>query len=254
ISAHIDELKKQLQEYNDVDIVTSKMTIDEIQAKIVDVKTEIVSLEPVNMLAIEEYERERKRYEERYQHVKQLEDERKEIIALIKDLEKKRNEKFMKIYKSIKKKFREIYKTLSGGGSVDLVLENERDPLSGGILLYASPPGKKRTRVETLSGGERSLVALSLILAIQEVIPSPFYVFDEVDMFLDAVNAENVGKLIKEKSTNSQFIVISLRKSTIKYAEAIIGVTQPKKAGISKIMPFIGVTDDIPVGENKGIS
>jgi len=254
IRIHIEDLKRQLEEYKDVEIITSKMTVDEIQAKIIEVKTEIVSLEPVNMLAIEEYERERKRYEERYEHVKKLEDERKEIIAFIKDLEKRRNGKFLNVYRNIKKKLKEIYKELSGGGTVDLVLENDRDPLTGGILLYASPPGKKKTRIETLSGGERSLVALSLILAIQEVVPSPFYVFDEADMFLDAVNAENVGRMLKEKSRKSQFIVISLRKPTIKYAEAIIGVTQPKKAGISKIMPFIGVTDAITVGEDKGVS
>ncbi len=254
IRVHIEDLKKQLEEYENVEIIPSKMTIDEIQAKIIEVKTELVSLEPVNMLAIEEYERERKRYEERYGHVKKLEEERKEIIAFIKDLEKRRNEKFLNVYRNIKKKLKEIYKELSGGGTVDLVLENSRDPLSGGILLYASPPGKKKTRIETLSGGERSLVALSLILAIQEVVPSPFYVFDEADMFLDAVNAENVGRMLKEKSKKSQFIVVSLRRPTIKYAEAIIGVTQPKKAGISKIMPFIGVSDAFTVKEDKGVS
>ncbi len=164
-------------------------------------------------------------------------------MSLIKSLEKRKREKFMRVFNDIRKNLKRIYSNLSGGGYVDLILENPGDPTSSGIIMIAAPPGKKRTRIEALSGGERSLVALSFIFAIQEIQPSPFYVLDEADMFLDAINAENVGRMLRERSRNSQFIVISLRRPVLKYADVIIGITQPKKRGVSEILTFPGVQD-----------
>ena len=243
IKAHLEALRRDLDEYKEVESADTGLSIDELQRRIGDLKLKLSSLEPVNMLAIEEYEREKLRYDEREKQLKTLEEERSEIIALIKDLEKRKKEKFLKVFGNIRRNLKRIYSELSGGGYVDLIIEDPKNPTSSGIIMVAAPPGKKRTRIEALSGGERSLVALSFILAVQEVQPSPFYILDEADMFLDAVNAENVGRMIKERSRNSQFIIISLRKPVLKYADMVIGITQPGKKGASEVLVFPGVHD-----------
>ncbi len=114
-------------------------------------------------------------------------------------------------------------------------LENEEDPFQGGLMINAKPKNGKLLRLEALSGGEKSLTALAFIFAIQESQPSPFYVLDEVDMFLDAVNAEMVAKRIKESAAKVQFIQVSLRKVTLAQAEHLIGVTRQPN-GMSKVI------------------
>ena len=114
-------------------------------------------------------------------------------------------------------------------------LENEEDPFEGGLLINAKPKNGKLLRLEALSGGEKSLTALAFIFAIQESQPSPFYVLDEVDMFLDAVNAEMVAKRIKESAAKTQFIQVSLRKVTLAQAEHLIGVSR-QPDGKSKVI------------------
>ena len=114
-------------------------------------------------------------------------------------------------------------------------LDNEEDPFSGGLQINAKPRNGRLLRLEALSGGEKSLTALSFIFAIQEYQPSPFYVLDEVDMFLDAVNAEMVAKRIKKSAAKVQFIQVSLRKVTLTLADHLIGVTRPPN-GVSKVI------------------
>lgn len=114
-------------------------------------------------------------------------------------------------------------------------LEDEDDPFAGGLMINAKPRNGKLLRLEALSGGEKSLTALSFIFAIQEHQPSPFYVLDEVDMFLDSVNAEMVAKRVRESSAKAQFIQVSLRKVTLALADHLIGVTRPP-SGISKVI------------------
>ena len=116
-----------------------------------------------------------------------------------------------------------------------MALDDPDDPFQGGLQINAKPRNGKMLRLEALSGGEKSLTALSFIFAIQEYQPSPFYVLDEVDMFLDAVNAELVAKRIKESSATAQFIQVSLRKVTLTLADHLIGVTRPP-SGVSKVI------------------
>ena len=116
-----------------------------------------------------------------------------------------------------------------------MALEDEEDPFNGGLIINAKPRNGKLLRLEALSGGEKSLTALSFIFAIQEYQPSPFYVLDEVDMFLDSVNSEMVAHRVKESSGKAQFIQVSLRKVALAVADQLIGVTRPP-SGISKII------------------
>ena len=114
-------------------------------------------------------------------------------------------------------------------------LENEDDPFQGGLEINAKPKNGKLLRLEALSGGEKSLTALAFIFAIQEHQPSPFYVLDEVDMFLDSVNAEMVATRIRKSAETAQFLQVSLRKVTLAMAQHLIGVMRQPN-GYSKII------------------
>jgi chromosome segregation protein len=111
-----------------------------------------------------------------------------------------------------------------------LQLENEEYPFAGGLNLVAHPKGKPVQRLTSMSGGEKSLTALSFIFALQKYRPSPFYTFDEVDMFLDGANVERLAKMIKKQVQEAQFIVVSLRRPMIASAQRTIGVTQARGA------------------------
>ena len=159
----------------------------------------------------------------------------RELNDLMDTLTSKKRGLFMSSYEAVNENFKAIYAQLSGGGEAFMGLENEDDPFAGGLMINAKPRNGKLLRLEALSGGEKSLTALSFIFAIQEYQPSPFYVLDEVDMFLDSVNAEMVAKRVKESSSKAQFIQVSLRKVTLALADHLIGVTRPP-TGISRII------------------
>jgi chromosome segregation protein len=139
------------------------------------------------------------------------------------------------VYNAINENFKRIYAELSEGGEAELILENPDNPFDGGLHIKAKPRNKKVTRLESLSGGEKSLTGLAFIFAIQQYDPSPFYFLDEVDMFLDGVNAEIVARVIKKNSAKAQFIMISLRKVTLQYADRLYGVTLEPN-GTSKVV------------------
>ena len=114
------------------------------------------------------------------------------------------------------------------------MLENPEHPLMGGITVRSKPRGKELVTLDAMSGGEKTLTGLALIFAIQMHNPASFYVFDEIDAALDDVNAHNVANLISEMSKNSQFIVVSLRETTIRKADLLVGVSN--QDGISRIV------------------
>ena len=151
------------------------------------------------------------------------------------DLNSKKKGLFMDVYNGVSENFKTIFAEISGGGEASMTLEDEDDPFKGGLYINAKPRNGKLLKLEALSGGEKSLTALAFIFAIQEHQPSPFYVLDEVDMFLDSVNAEMVAKRVKESSAKAQFIQVSLRKVTLALADHLIGVTRPP-TGISKVI------------------
>ncbi|MCX9074944.1 MAG: chromosome segregation protein SMC [Candidatus Methanoperedens sp.] len=181
-------------------------------------------LEPVNMRAIEEYDEVEKRQKDLKSRRDTLFHEREEIILRIKKCEEMKKEAFLTTFKEVNEQFKQVFAELSDG-SGELFLENPDDPFSGGMTIKAKPSEKTLQRLEAMSGGEKSLTALSLLFAIQQFRPAPFYAFDEIDMFLDGVNAEKVARRIQKASSNAQFIVVSLRKPMIEAAKRTIGVT-----------------------------
>ncbi len=208
---------------------------EELRRKIKACERTISDLGNVNLRSIEEYEAKKSRYDSLMQDTAELNRRIDELNSLMEDLMSKKKGLFMKSYDAVNENFKAIYAELSGGGEAFMGLDNEDDPFAGGLMINAKPRNGKLLRLEALSGGEKSLTALSFIFAIQEHQPSPFYVLDEVDMFLDSVNAEMVAKRVRESSAKAQFIQVSLRKVTLALADHLIGVTRPP-TGISKVI------------------
>ncbi|RLF62113.1 MAG: chromosome segregation protein SMC, partial [Thermoplasmata archaeon] len=144
-------------------------------------------------------------------------------------------DRFYEVFEEINNNFKEIYSRLSEGGEAELTLENPEDPFSAGLTIKAKPRGKKILNLNALSGGEKTIASLALIFALQNYDPSPFYVLDEVDMFLDSINAEAVSRMIKENSNHAQFIVVTLRRPTLKEADHVYGVTL-REDGVSQMI------------------
>ena len=200
-----------------------------LQHEIRSMQKRLQSMEPVNMLALEEYDRTQERLQELTDKLTTLEEERTELLLRIENFTTLRVRAFREAYDVVDVNFQEIFATLSEGDG-RLQLEDSQDPFNGGLNLIAHPKGKQIQRLASMSGGEKSLTALSFIFALQRYRPSPFYAFDEVDMFLDGANVEKLARMIKHQATLAQFMVVSLRRPMIESAQRTIGVTQARGA------------------------
>ncbi len=196
---------------------------ESIASRIAALARAMEKLEPVNMRAIDEYNEVEKRQKDLKSRRDTLFHEREEIIIRIKKYEELKKEAFMNTFNGVNEQFKRVFAELSDG-SGELFLEKPDDPFSGGMTIRAQPSEKTLQRLEAMSGGEKSLTALSLLFAIQQYRPAPFYAFDEIDMFLDGVNAERVAKRIQQSAGRAQFIVVSLRKPMIEAAKRTVGV------------------------------
>jgi chromosome segregation protein len=200
-----------------------------LQNQIRSLKKRMEAMEPVNMLALQAYEEANTRLEELNQKLSTLADESNELLLRIENFTTLRFQAFREAYDVVDANFQTIFAELSDGDG-HLQLEDAQDPFNGGLNLVAHPKGKPVQRLSSMSGGEKSLTALSFIFALQRYRPSPFYAFDEVDMFLDGANVERLAKMIKKQAGQAQFIVVSLRRPMIEAADRTIGVTQARGA------------------------
>jgi chromosome segregation protein len=203
--------------------------LQELQKEVRSLQKRIEAMEPVNMLALEEYDRTQARLEELSQKLATLEGERTEILLRIENFTTLRLRAFKEAFDAVNENFQIIFAELSDGDGY-LQLDDPEDPFSSGLSLVAHPKGKPVQRLASMSGGEKSLTALSFIFSLQRYRPSPFYAFDEVDMFLDGANVERLAKIIKQQADVAQFIVVSHKTPMLKLAERVIGVTQARGA------------------------
>ena len=220
LSWELDELESQVGEYDPEEIPDH----DTVTAEISRLDGEMSALEPVNMLAIEEYDEVESELEELESKRETLIEEADGIRDRIDQYESRKRETFMDAYEGINGEFEDIFARLSSG-SGELVLENEADPFDGGLTMKAQPGDKPVQRLDAMSGGEKSLTALAFIFAIQRYNPAPFYALDEIDAFLDAANAEMVGEMVEELAGDAQFVVVSHRAALLERSERAIGVT-----------------------------
>ena len=210
-----------------------EISIEEITSQIQRLEKRMQDLGDVNMRAIAAYEEVQTRQQELKTQIDTLSKERKEILDRMSGYEQSKKEAFMKTFNNINENFKQVFHQLSEGEG-ELKLENPDDPLSGGMTIEAQPRDKKLQRLESMSGGEKSLTALAFVFAIQRYMPSPFYAFDEVDASLDTMNVERIAQMVQNQSKNTQFIVVSHRKPMIESANRTIGVTQKEK-GITRV-------------------
>lgn len=203
--------------------------LEALQADLRSLQARMEALEPVNMLALEELEQLEGRLAELEQRLAVLSQEREELLLRIETVATMRQEAFLEAFTAVDGHFRTIFAELSDGEG-HLQLENPEAPLEGGLTLVAHPKGKAVRRLNAMSGGEKSLTALSFLFALQRFRPSPFYAFDEVDSFLDGVNVERLAGLIARQAQQAQFMVVSHRRPMIAAATRTIGVTQARGA------------------------
>lgn len=209
--------------------VPENANLDELQKEIKSLQKRLQAMEPVNMLALEEYDRTQARLDELTQKLTTLEQERTELLLRIENFTTLRLRAFREAFDAVNQNFQTIFSELSEGDG-SLTLDRPDDPFAGGLNLVAHPKGKPVQRLASMSGGEKSMTALSFIFALQRYRPSPFYAFDEVDMFLDGANVERLARMIKQQASQAQFIVVSHKGPMIKSAERVIGVTQARGA------------------------
>lgn len=200
-----------------------------------ELSLEMLSLEPVNLGAIEEFSELKERYTFLSEQMSDLERSKKDIEKSIKSLEKKMLASFKSTFQDIKVHFKQVFSDLFQGGTGDIQLVDEENVLESDILILASPPGKKLTHMNLLSGGEKALTAIALLFSVLRAKPAPFYVLDEIEAALDDYNISRFGHFLEEFSKGSQFIIITHRKGTMQYAKALYGVSMEEK-GVSNMV------------------
>jgi chromosome segregation protein len=209
------------------DLAASRKKLEGVLAKI---EGELETMGPVNQLAIEQYDEASERHGELEAKIESLETEKDEIRARMVNLEGKKKTAFLDSFALVSEAFQHTFNELARGEG-RLRLENPKDPFSGGLIIEARPRGKKLSRLEVMSGGEKTLTALAFIFALQEVNPAPFFVFDEVDAALDGVNTEVVGEAIKRRGGDRQYLMISHHRVCLEKSDQTIGVTMRRGFG-----------------------
>ncbi|NOZ81564.1 MAG: AAA family ATPase [Candidatus Micrarchaeota archaeon] len=230
LEAELENLKLEFRNYQQTETV--KMEPEVMENRISQILSELRDLGPVNMKAVEEYKLLKKDYDELKKKVEKLEDERERILELMMDIERKRRNVFMETLRAVSEQFKKVFRDLTGG-EAELRLEDP-ESLESGLIIEASPKGKKLMNIDAMSGGEKTLTALAFLFALQRFRPAPFYILDEVDAALDKANTKKINELIKKYSEESQFIVISHNDTTIQSADCVFGVTMEE--GESKIV------------------
>ncbi len=210
--------------------------MDELEARVSKLQSEIAALGPVNMVAIDEC----RELEERYAKEKAQEEDliaaKAQILDLITNLNTTSGEMFRTTFEQANKNFQTMFTKLFGGGEARLVLlENAEDPLECGIDIIARPPGKRPQSVTLLSGGERTMTAVALLFSIFMIKPAPFCMLDELDAALDDANIGRFVEQLKEFLVQSQFLIITHNQHTIAGSDLVYGVSQQEK-GVSRII------------------
>jgi chromosome segregation protein len=200
-----------------------------------EVRARIEALGPVNAQAMEEFQEASQRQEFLSVQRQDLLDSIRDTEKAIADIDVVSRQKFAEAFERINQNFREAFQTLFGGGTGEMRLTDETNLADSGIDIVASPPGKKLQNVLLLSGGEKALAAVALLMAIFRYQPSPFCILDEVDAPLDEANIERLTRLLREMSSETQFIVITHSKKTMESASAMYGVTM-QEPGVSKLV------------------
>ncbi len=205
------------------------------QKRLNELKNKIKGLGTVNVAAVEEYKEVSQRYEFMTTQVADVEKSRDALKKLIGELTQQMRELFVTRFQLIGENFQQTFRELFGGGTAQLTLNTPDDILNSGIEIAVQPPGKIVTHLESLSGGEKALVAIALYFAIMKVNPPPFCVLDEIEAALDDVNVDRFASYLRRMNRNTQYIVITHRRGSMEEADVLYGVTMQDE-GVSKLL------------------
>jgi chromosome segregation protein len=210
--------------------------VRDIQAKrLRSAERKLSTLGRVNPLALEEYAALEERHKFLTEQLEDLKNSKRDLLDIVREVDERVEKVFTEAYWDTAAQFEAVFSRLFPGGEGRLVLTDPDNMLSSGIEIEARPPGKKIKRLSLLSGGERSLVAVGLLVAIFKARPSPFYILDEVEAALDDANLGRLLTLFEELRASSQLIVITHQKRTMEIADALYGVTM-RGDGVSTVV------------------
>ena len=208
---------------------------DRAKSEVSKLKKKLKELGTVNLNAPEEYEVVNTRYEFLNGQLDDLNNAENTLLEIISEMDKVMIREFKENFKVINENFKETFKELFKGGRAELKLTEPDNILETGVEIIASPPGKKLSNINALSGGEKTLTAISLLFAIIKSKPSPFCVLDEVEAALDEANVDIFGEYLQKLKSKSEFIVITHKKKTMEYADILYGITM-QESGVSKLV------------------
>lgn len=209
--------------------------VEQVRRKVKLLKTSIEDLGPVNITAIDEFDRVLERHTFLTEQRNDLLEAKETLLGAIDEMDEEMSARFGETFNKIREQFKTVFRELFGGGQADLVLLNPEDLLHTGIEIIAQPPGKKAQSLSLLSGGERALTAIALLFAILNTRPVPFCILDEVEAALDESNVLRYSQYLKKYSGETQFIVITHRKGTMEGADVLYGITM-QESGVSKLV------------------
>ena len=208
---------------------------EEARRKVSQFRANIKRIGMVNLAAIEEYERVNTRYVFLTNQREDLLKAEDTLLEIMNEMDDVMKEEFKTTFDQIAKEFKQVFKELFSGGNADLKLTEPDNLLTTGVEIVASPPGKKLTTISLLSGGEKTLTAISLLFAILNVRTVPFCLFDEVEAALDEANVAEFGKYLDHYKNKTQFLIITHKKKTMEYANTLYGITM-QESGVSKLV------------------
>ncbi|WP_314705263.1 AAA family ATPase, partial [Rothia mucilaginosa] len=212
----------------------TEASTESVRARLKATRAELEALGAINPLALEEYEALSERHAYLNQQIEDLKATRRDLNTVMDEVSSHIAEVFTAALEDINTHYRRIFETLFPGGEGHLELDDPSDPLNSGVEIHARPAGKKVKRLSLLSGGERSLASLALLIAIYMSRPSPFYALDEVEAALDDRNLSRLLQVIGELGDRSQLIVITHQKRTMQIAETLYGVSM--RGGVSTVI------------------
>ena len=226
---------QRLQEldYNEP-LMISQEQLETAETALKQLRFELTRLGAVNQLSLDHYAEQASRYKELSVRMNELEKEKQSILAFMEEIERKKRAVFMEAFEKIDSSFRRYFSRLTGGGEAELILENLEDPFAGGMDMLVQFRNKASILVSGASSGERSVSAVAFIFALQEFMPTAFYVFDEIDAHLDPVHVSRLGDLFAEESNKSQFVVITLKPEMVSKAKKVWGIYE--RSGYSRVV------------------
>ena len=242
VETQLQGIENQCQERLEVSVqaLLDSVQLDDLDEKqtrqrFVYLRDHLERFGPINMTALDEYQESEERHQFLVKQRADLEESISDTQQAIQDLNRRSREQFKTAFEAVNRNFKEVFQTLFGGGDCGMRLLDEEDLLESGLEVYAQPPGKRLQNVMLLSGGEKALTVLALLVGLFAYRPSQFCALDEVDAPLDDANVTRLATLLRKMSEKTQIIVVTHNKHTMEMADTLFGVTM-QEAGVSEVV------------------